>query len=74
VNRPRAYDGWLPPQTQIIKVLFEEGDAHAIGEHGTVLGSYGHPDVGMGYFVEWKTLPMHAVFVMARKIARRPLS
>jgi len=62
------YPGALPNGTRIIKVLMLQGDAHRPGAKGTVLGSMGHPQIGIGYFVEWDDTPKTAVFVEARKI------
>jgi len=63
-----TYPGALPNGTRIVKVLDLEGDAHRVGDKGTVIGSMGHPKVGMGYFVEWDDAPRVAVFVETRKI------
>ena len=63
------YPGALRNGTRIVKVTFERGDAHPVGTRGVVLGSVGHPTIGFGYFVEWATLPRHAVFVLAAKVA-----
>jgi hypothetical protein len=62
-------EGALPNKTRISKVRTEAADGHPIGTQGTVLGSISHPDVGMGYFVEWDPHPRTAVFVVSWKIA-----
>jgi hypothetical protein len=62
------YPGALRNGTPVVKVTFERGDAHPIGTRGVVLGSVGHPEIGIGYFVEWETLPRHAVLVVSGKI------
>lgn len=54
--------------TRIKKVWGEAGDGTALGTKGTVLGSLGHPNVGVAYFVEWDDKPHHAVFVAAKKL------
>jgi hypothetical protein len=50
------YPGALRNGTPVVKVTF------------VVLGSVGHPEIGIGYFVEWETLPRHAVLVVSGKI------
>ncbi|WP_028164140.1 hypothetical protein [Bradyrhizobium elkanii] len=62
--------GALPNGTQIVKVESEPRDANPIGTRGKVLGSISHPDVGLGYFVEWSHLPGVPVFVVDWKIGR----
>jgi hypothetical protein len=62
------HSGAYPNGSRVVKVRTEKGDTHAIGARATVLGSIGHPEVGVGYFVEWDSDPRHAVFVMASKI------
>jgi hypothetical protein len=62
------YPGAYPNGSLIIKTTSEPGDAHPVGTLGTVLGSMGHPKVGIGYFVEWQDMPRVAVFVQQGKI------
>jgi hypothetical protein len=62
------YPGAYPNGARIEKLLMEEGDAHAPGAKGTVLGSIGHPTIGVAYFVEWDDMPKLAVLVVATKI------
>jgi len=57
-----------PNGTRIKKILSEPGDGNSVGTFGTVLGSIGHPDVGVGYFVEWDTFPRYAVWVSEGKL------
>lgn len=63
------YPGALPNGTRVVKVVWEPGDTHALRDRATVLGSVGHPKVGLGYFVEFDEHPKQAVFIMAAKIA-----
>jgi hypothetical protein len=53
-----------------VRKLWEDapGDIHAVGELGTVLGSIGHPAVGVGYFVEWDDLPRMPTCVVESKL------
>ena len=53
---------------RVVKVKEEDGDTHPVGSCATVLGSIGHPDIGVGYFVEWDDLPRVAVFVVEWKL------
>lgn len=62
------YPGALANGTRVRKRVEERGDAHKIGDLATVLGSIGHPDVGVGYFVEWDDLPRMAVFLQEHKV------
>jgi hypothetical protein len=57
---------------RIKKAAMEEGDAHAIGAMGTVLGSLGAPELGVAYFVEFDDRPRHAALIVERKIAAIP--
>jgi hypothetical protein len=78
---PRPHPGWyglftrhqmpgaIRNGTRVVKVRTEAGDTHPVGSLATVLGSMGHPDVGIGYFVEWDARPRFAVLVVADKIA-----
>jgi hypothetical protein len=61
-------DGALPNNTRVRKINSEPGDTHKDGAEALVLGSIGHPEIGIGYFVEWETHPTHAVFVAAARI------
>jgi hypothetical protein len=67
-TRDRA-NGAYPSGQRIVKVKTEAGDANPIGTRGTVLGSVGHPDLGICYFIEWDNHPRAAVAVIAWKIA-----
>lgn len=81
---PREHPGWfgmftrhqmpgaIRNGTRVVKVRTEARDTHPVGSLATVLGSMGHPDVGIGYFVEWDARPRWAVFVIAWKIAPVP--
>lgn len=66
--------GAIPNGTRISKVLSEIGDAHEIGELGTVLGSM--PMAGLGfdgdffYWIEWDNMPKVVVGVTDKKIAK----
>jgi hypothetical protein len=62
------YPGALRNGTVIEKATFEQGDGTPIGAKGRVLGSMGHPEIGVGYFVEWEARPRMAVFAEARQI------
>jgi hypothetical protein len=64
-QQPGAY----PNGSRIRKKSSDPGDTAKAGSTGTVLGSLAHPDVGIGYFVEWDHLPQMAVFIMGRKLA-----
>ena len=50
--------------SRVAKVRTEKGDTNPIGVTGTVLGSISHPGLGVGYFIEWDTLPRIVVFVV----------
>lgn len=62
--------GAIPNGTRIVKTASEPGDSNPDGTLGTVLGSLGHPSVGIGYFVEWDTSPRVACLVRALRIAK----
>jgi hypothetical protein len=62
--------GALPNGTEIIKIKSEPRDANPVGTRGKVLGSMSHPDVGLGYFVEWTHMRGVPVFVVDWKIGR----
>lgn len=62
--------GAIPNGTRIRKKHGDVGDQARVGSIGTVLGSLSHPDIGIGYFVEWEHVPRCAVFIMGRKIER----
>lgn len=64
------YDGAITNGTRVVKIQSEAGDAHPVGSLATVLGSVGHPGIGIGYFVEWDDQPRMAVFVAGVKIER----
>jgi len=55
--------------TRVVKVAKDTDDRRDIGATGRVLGSLGHPQIGVAYFVEWDDMPRHAVAVVAWKIA-----
>ena len=48
----------------------DETHLHPIGTLGTVLGSIGHVDIGVAYFVEFDSRPKHAVLVLEGKLKR----
>jgi hypothetical protein len=54
--------------SRIIKIRTAPGDVHVVGALGTVLGSIGHPAIGVGYFVEWDDQKKWAIFVVESKI------
>ena len=62
------YPGAYPNGSRVTKINAEPGDTHQNGSTATVLGSFGHPDVGHGYFVEWDDCPKKAVFIEASKV------
>jgi hypothetical protein len=53
---------------RIKKVVMEDGDTHAIGAMGTILGSVGTLNIGVAYFVEFDDRPRHAALIVERKI------
>ena len=53
---------------RIVKAKAERGDGTPLGTQGVVLGSMGHPDVGLVYFVEWDGQPRTAVVVVDWKL------
>lgn len=55
--------GAMPNGTRVRKVGSKPDDTHPDGALATVLGSWAHPEIGFGYFVEWDSHPLHAVFV-----------
>ena len=63
------YPGAIPNGTRVVKVGWEPGDAHSLRAKATILGSMGHPEVGIGYFVEFEEHPNQAVFIAGAKIA-----
>jgi hypothetical protein len=81
MTEPREHDGYFGVFTRdqsplakysngarIVKVRTEPRDGNPLGATGTVLGSIGHPEVGVGYFVEWDRMPRCAVFVADWKL------
>src|SRR5262245_15908147 len=62
------YPGAMKNGTRVVKVRGDEGDTHPLGALATVVGSIGHPDVGVCYFVEWDEHPGVPVAVMAFKL------
>lgn len=68
-------EGAIPNGARFKKVWGEEGNGHALGAEGVVLGSLAVPpgegdvDCKIGYFVEWDDNPRCAVFVSDKKIA-----
>lgn len=63
------YPGALPNGTRVVKVAWEPGGAHSLRDKATVLGSLGHPEKGIGYFVEFDENPKQAFFIISTKIA-----
>ncbi len=57
--------------TRCEKINAVPGDSHPDGARATVLGSFGHPEVGTAYFVEFDSHPRHAVMAVAERL--RPL-
>jgi hypothetical protein len=66
------FPGALDNGTRVRKVIRDEGDAHPVGSTGAILGSVGHPAVGVGYFIEWDRSPRLAVFCAGHKIEPLP--
>ena len=62
------YPGAYLNGTVVRKVNSEVGDLNPDGARGRVIGSIGHPKVGIGYFVEWDDYQDFAVLVVAAKI------
>lgn len=62
------YPGAMANDTRVVKIETESGDIHPLGACATVLGSIGHPDVGVAYFVEWDEHPRVAALVTAYKV------
>lgn len=69
----RQASGAIPNGTRIVKVAVD-GDGsterNPIGTRGVVLGSVDGGPMGLGYFVEWDTMPRVACGVVAWKIER----
>jgi len=63
-----SYEGAIPNGTRIMKQNSKPDDGNQDGTLGTVLGSIGHPEAGIGYFVEWDTAPKTAVFIQDKRI------
>lgn len=72
-------EGAYPNGTRVVKCVEQPGDAHRLGDKGTVLGSLdlpvdrtigSTPDNHIAYFVEWDDCPNVAVGVMQRKITK----
>ena len=64
-----TYPGALINGTRIVKVLEDpSGDRTPLGTCGRVLGSIGHPTLGVFYFIEWDNAPRIAVGCYAKKI------
>ncbi len=55
---------------RVAKVASDDHDRHAAGSLGTVLGSVGHPEIGVAYFVEFDASPRRAILVTSGKIKR----
>ena len=45
-----------------------DNDIHKPGAVGTVLGSIGHPEVGVAYFVEFDASPRRAIMVTSGRL------
>ena len=65
-----VYPGALPNGTCIFKANSETGDQTKDGTGGTVMGSIGHPEVGIMYFIEWDNNPRMVVGCIAKKIEK----
>lgn len=65
----QAMGAW-PNGMRIRKTVFGEGDAHAVGEEGVIVGSLGPYEGQYCYFVRWDDMPRAPVFVEGRKIGR----
>jgi hypothetical protein len=57
---------------RIVKTGVGKNDLHPAGMHGTVLGSIGLPEIGVGYFIEWDDMPRCAVFIAEPRIGPAP--
>jgi hypothetical protein len=66
--RDQAAEALYPNGTRVLKDKGEPGDATPIGTKGLVLGSISHPEMGVGYFVEWDDKPGVPIFVVERKL------
>jgi hypothetical protein len=66
-TRDEHPDG-LPNGARVRKIDSEPGDGQPDGALGTILGSLGHPDLGIAYFIEWDAIPRMAVVVVAKKV------
>lgn len=62
------YPGAMPNGTRVEKCGWEKNDSHELGAKATVLGSIGHQDIGIAYFVEFDDHPRTAVLIVAAKV------
>lgn len=61
----------IPNDARVVKIVSNDStDIHQTGALGTVLGSFGHPDVGVAYFVEFDDMPGRAIMIHSHKIKR----
>jgi len=63
--------GAWPNGSRVIKLIFEEGDAHQVGDLATVIGSLGpfaYQGSRYGYFVIWDDTPDVPVFSVDKKL------
>jgi len=67
-TREQSFQAKYKNGSRVAKVRTEKGDTNPIGVTGTVLGSISHPEVGVGYFIEWDDFPRLAVFVVEWKL------
>lgn len=69
----RTEPGYLPSGSRVRKAKEDPGgDLTPLGTLGTVLGSFEHPEVGGGYFVEWDCAPARASFCARAKVEAAP--
>lgn len=64
------YPGAYPNGTRIYKRWSEVGEETPTNTRGKVLGSIGYETLGIGYWVEWDSLPGYAIFVMEKKVGK----
>lgn len=58
----------IPNGARVRKIKSEDADLTPTGTEGYVLGSLGHKELGVAYYVEWDNRPRVAVAVVSWKI------
>jgi hypothetical protein len=66
------YPGAMRNGSRVEKIQSKPEDSHPDGAQATVLGSFGHPQVGVAYFVEFDDWPKSAAMVTADRL--RPVA